>query len=1016
MLTNVHNSLNIRERYNLIKEWEGTHQPHHKALTNWRSEMSILSDEDFNEMLKLNHYDKNIFSLAVEKNPDEELINLYKHKVLNSLWYQQFSEIIENLDEGRILNKENAGLLFILRPFIDFVYKETTELSSHENYYSNFSENTIKEMVEQFAVSILEIAQKSIILELNLDRDNNKLIGETSEDRFLSFISQYKSKKKLISFYDKYIVLTRILTTITFNFLENIKNLFLRIRKHESQILEKFNIEPPLLLTKMKIGQGDTHNKGNTVIELTFNDVHKVVYKPKNIELSTTYNKIISYFNNNENILEMKTIQGLYTKHYAFEEYISYEGCTEENQFSKYYQRFGQLIGVLYLLNASDIHMENLIANGEHPIVIDLETLFQQPITHAIENDSIFQESFLRIFQNVTSTMLLPYNAPSDREDIVGMDLSALDGKGIKINKKILQPINVGTDQMRYEYLEFSTTDSNNIPYLENSNKKIGYKNFVNELLKGFRNICDIALNNKDDLISIINSAENKIVRVIVRDTSQYGNILQHSNHPDLLEDMLDREKVFENMWGHPFKDKEIIKYEVQDMLINDIPIFFNQIGTRNILSSDFKLKKPIQNYNGQELVLNKINNLTVEEIQKQISVINISLGFYPQKEHIEDSCKLITSDSLVNIDLKEMASNIADSMIENAIVSDDKIMWITINPELEDSWAVGMVNDDFYDGLSGIYLFFQTLYKETKNEKYLSYANKVINTVNHNILKNELGLTSGLVGIIHAASKMKTQKLPRELKSLLKTQVNYIDTNDFSINNVDYLNGPTSLINSLLSIYKNTKDTSYLSLAIKFAEKFIVIPDKEELKNDLSFGHGSISTALVFFRLWKCTNNSRYYKYGEIFYKEFHSNFKNQYDQESLRLNFSWCRGIVGILIAEIEIRSLLSLSDESKVIQSLEPLLFNMDMLKDDGICHGNIAVTEYFLKKYEYNQNEEDVQIARNIVANVVKRANNKNKFMLRSTEGFESIGLFTGLAGIGYQLLRVHNADSIKSIVD
>lgn len=148
------------------------------------------------------------------------------------------------------------------------------------------------------------------------------------------------------------------------------------------------------------------------------------------------YNEIIEYFNKKDDVLDMKIVKGIYEDDYSFEEFIPYEQCHNKVQLAHYYERFGQVMAILYLLNASDMHLENLIANGEYPVAIDLETLFQQPIMHALDEYPILKKARLQMFNNVVSTMLLPHGTRSDREDEVGIDLSALDGKGVKINKK----------------------------------------------------------------------------------------------------------------------------------------------------------------------------------------------------------------------------------------------------------------------------------------------------------------------------------------------------------------------------------------------------------------------------------------------------------------------------------------------------------------------------------------------------------------------------------------------------
>ena len=40
----------------------------------------------------------------------------------------------------------------------------------------------------------------------------------------------------------------------------------------------------------------------------------------------------------------------------------------------RFYRRQGALLALLYALEATDFHAENLIASGEFPVLIDLET------------------------------------------------------------------------------------------------------------------------------------------------------------------------------------------------------------------------------------------------------------------------------------------------------------------------------------------------------------------------------------------------------------------------------------------------------------------------------------------------------------------------------------------------------------------------------------------------------------------------------------------------------------------
>src|SRR5262249_44363386 len=58
-------------------------------------------------------------------------------------------------------------------------------------------------------------------------------------------------------------------------------------------------------------------------------------------------------------------------------EFIPADGCRSPEEIQRFYVRQGGYLTLLYALEATDFHGENLIAAGEHPVPIDLETLFR---------------------------------------------------------------------------------------------------------------------------------------------------------------------------------------------------------------------------------------------------------------------------------------------------------------------------------------------------------------------------------------------------------------------------------------------------------------------------------------------------------------------------------------------------------------------------------------------------------------------------------------------------------------
>ena len=83
-------------------------------------------------------------------------------------------------------------------------------------------------------------------------------------------------------------------------------------------------------------------------------------------------------------------------------EFVNFKECHSADELERFYQRQGGYLGLLYSLEATDFHFENLIAAGEYPILIDLESLFhpRHEIT-TIAADTLDRE--ISKFQNYTN-------------------------------------------------------------------------------------------------------------------------------------------------------------------------------------------------------------------------------------------------------------------------------------------------------------------------------------------------------------------------------------------------------------------------------------------------------------------------------------------------------------------------------------------------------------------------------------------------------------------------------------
>src|SRR5262249_49154490 len=130
-------------------------------------------------------------------------------------------------------------------------------------------------------------------------------------------------------------------------------------------------------------------------------------------------------------------------------EFVAAAPCESEGEVRRFYERQGGYLGLLYLLGATDLHYENLIATGGHPPVVGLEAPFhpggeevgQPPGVEPVGRP--LQDSLLRIG-------LLPGRVWGD-VDTPGVDLSGLGAAGEqRLPKPVLKMEGIGTDRMRF--------------------------------------------------------------------------------------------------------------------------------------------------------------------------------------------------------------------------------------------------------------------------------------------------------------------------------------------------------------------------------------------------------------------------------------------------------------------------------------------------------------------------------------------------------------------------------------
>ena len=245
--------------------------------------------------------------------------------------------------------------------------------------------------------------------------------------------------------------------------------------------------------------------------------------------------------------------------------------CDTEDELRRFYRRQGIYIALLYFLDATDFHHENIMAVGEHPILIDLETLFQ-PWLNGRSLKDVEGQAGAPLRATVLRSNMLPDRWWGDKENR-GVDLSGLTAQtGQMTPQPMLASTDGGTDQMRMERRRIEIPVSDNLARLRDR-EPVSALDYAADLEGGFCHLYDLMLAQRDALLAADGPYQRFAdceMRILFRTTASYGMLMMESFHPHVLGNALDRDRLFDRLWSavprRPFLEPLDVPAELRDL------------------------------------------------------------------------------------------------------------------------------------------------------------------------------------------------------------------------------------------------------------------------------------------------------------------------------------------------------------------------------------------------------------------------------------------------------------------
>jgi len=918
-------------------------------------------------------------------------------------------------------------------------------------------------MFANLPARLLMIIAKTMVLELHVARLEGMLEGATPAERFANFTERLSRRDIALTLLSEYPVLARRLATCIENWVSYSAEFLERLAADWNEIVNLFNLGSGNkatecgFLVEAASGAGDTHRRGRSVLIARFESGFQLVYKPRSIAVDEHFQDFIQWVNQKGADPQLRTLKVLKHEEYGWVEFVNTAGCRSHEEVGRFYERQGEYLAILYVLQATDFHFENLLACGEHPVLVDLEALFHPWLREIDVKQPDIRLVALAKSRSVLRAGLLPRRTGA-HGDYIGMELSGLGGAPGQVTENILQWMGEGTDEMAAVKQPFLMPGARNRPSINGA--EIDVRAYAEQIVTGFTRMYDVLRSHRDELLTLSGShfhagplsrfAEDE-VRVVARATRGYGVLLSQTLHPDYLRDALDLDRLLDRLWVGVENNSHLlrlIKAERRDLIEGDVPIFTTRPESRDLFTSDGEKIDGFFAKTGMALSRECIEGLSAEDCRRQVWFIRASLATLDlQEDNLSSTAYEPVSPSSI-LSRKELAPllieearRIGARLEELSLQDENHATWIGF-AYVKKSWSLDALFEDLYAGSSGIILSLAYL-GSFGFDRYTKLARRALNTLRarlENTGKNigSIGAFDGWGGIIYMLSHLAALWQDTELLSYANSMVERLPELIDKDESLDVIGGCAGCIGALLALTQVSPSDKALAAAAQCGDRLIAkaqpveggvgwfIKNIETVKPITGFAHGASGIAWALLELAARTGNTKFrdtaleamlYEHGQ--YSSAAGNWaENAPGSETAGKetgpSMAWCYGAPGIGLARVAamkyINDPIIRHDLKRAIQATSSYGFGAN----HSLCHGDLGNLDFLLQASQATGDQKLV-LKVDGLTNQIIASMKKYGWLCGVPLSVESPALMNGLAGICYGLLRMAEPDRVPSIL-
>ncbi|HEX6358837.1 type 2 lanthipeptide synthetase LanM family protein [Actinophytocola sp.] len=850
---------------------------------------------------------------------------------------------------------------------------------------------------------LVGIATRTLVHELNTRLAAGSTTGAAD------FATQLTEPTALAELCATYPVLARLLGQASTFRADAAAELLSRFAADRAALVESLcNGADPGRLTEVRAGIGDTHRHGRTVALLTFASGDKVVYKPRDLGTHERFTRAVGWLNTVVPDLQLRTAAAVARDGYGWVEFIPTRPLPDLAGADRFYRRHGGLLALLHALHAADMHFENVIACGDQPVPIDVETLFHPSLTTP---DAAPDPAARVLSESVQRTGLLPVVVAGEGG---AADVSAIGGSTVTDVVTDWAPDEHGA--LREVRKQVSRTGTGNLPTL--AGRPVAVTDHEQALLTGFRSVYDAILRHRTEFIDLLEECGDDEVRVAVRHSAGYARLITESTRPELLRDGLARDHALDLLWTestrHPLRWR-VCREELADLWAGDVPLFTTRPGSADLWSAAGRRLPGALDRPGLADALTKVNAMSEIDRRDQEWIVTAALATTRPNSGHRPAPPLpgrLAGTAAPPDRLLVAACTIADQIVARHHERGERVNWLGLELVDDSRWMVLPMGAGLGNGYLGVALFLAQVAELSGIARYADMARRALRglPVLFDLMARRPDLIpavgcggfEGFGGIAYGLARLTTLLGDPELLDATHAAVDLAAAAAKAPGPAGVADGAAGCLAAMTAVHTELGLAPAASLAQDCADgltDLVRVTDLADTPSGFLAGTAGITWALG------------HRAPAVSFSRAGHARLKltvdpsdqdprslvpcprstTRHDPPDASADLGWCAGTAGLVMA--------GASD-------LDPLVADRPVLADLSLCHGELGIVDALAGAGEATRRRR---------AGLILDAYTRHGATCGTPGGVTTPGLLTGLAGIGYGLLRLGFADRVPSVL-